>query len=80
MTLFLIERNIAELLQLSAETAGQIEQVNEEIPVVWLYSFLHAYNREIYCLYEVNDPEALMEHTRTLGIPADLIFEVSKNQ
>ena len=79
MPLFLIEQNIVEQLQLSAEDATQIRQVNEETGVEWLHSFLRAYNKKIYCIYKVNDPEALMERARALGIPADAIIEVSRN-
>jgi hypothetical protein len=78
MALFIIEREFAEKLQLGPEAAEQIKQVNEEIGVEWLYSFLRADGKKTYCLYEAKNPEALMEHARILGIPADVIVEVSK--
>ena len=80
MPLYLIERNIAELLQLSREAAEPIERVNEEIGVEWLPFFLRAYNEKTFCIYKVKEPEALIDHARTLGIPANVIVEISKNR
>ena len=80
MALFLIERDIAELLQSSADTSAHIEQVKEDIGVQWLHSFLRAYNKKVYCVYKVDDPEALIECAQTLGIPADVIVEINKNR
>lgn len=78
MALFLIERNFAEQLNMSAEDVRQTVQVNEQIGVGWLYSFLSADRKKTYCLYEAKDPEMLLEHARVIGIPADVIVEVSK--
>lgn len=78
MALFLIERNFAEQLNMSAEDVRQTVQVNEQIGVGWLFSFLSADRKKTYCLYEANDPETLLEHARVIGIPADVIVEVSK--
>lgn len=78
MALFIIEREFAEKLELAPDAAEQIKQVNEEIGVEWLYSFLRADGKKTYCLYEANDPESLMEQARILGIPADVIVEVSR--
>lgn len=78
MALFLIERQFAEQLQLSAEAVRQITDVSNEIGVQWLFSFLSADQKKTYCLYEAKDPEALREHARVLGIPADVIVEVTR--
>lgn len=78
MALFLIERQFAEQLQLSAEAVRQITDVSNEIGVQWLFSFLSADQKKTYCLYEAKDPAALREHARVLGIPADVIVEVTK--
>jgi hypothetical protein len=78
MALFMIERQFAERLQLSEQAVKQILDVNEEIGVQWLFSFLSADQKKTYCLYEAKDPEALREQARVLGLPADVIVEVQK--
>jgi hypothetical protein len=78
MTLFLIERNFAEQLQLSQDAMQQLKDVSDQIGVNWLFSFLSADQKKTYCLYEAKDPEVLREHARVLGIPADVIVEVSR--
>lgn len=78
MPLFLIERNFAEQLQLSADGVRQLQDVNDAIGVKWLFSFLSADQKKTYCLYEAKDPDALLEQARLVGIPADVIVEVSK--
>jgi hypothetical protein len=77
MPLFLIERNFADLVTTDPETAATIKQVNDEIGIQWLISFLSADKRKTYCLYEAPNPEAIRAAARRLGIPADTIVEVS---
>jgi len=78
MPLFLIERNFAEQLELSAEAAAHVKLVNDETGVNWLFSFLSADKKKTYCLYEASTPEAIREAARRAGIPADVIVEVSE--
>jgi hypothetical protein len=78
MPLFLIERTFAEQLQISPEGVRQIEEVNDELGVEWLFSFLSADSKKTYCLYEAKNLEAVMEQARVLGLPADVVVEVSK--
>ncbi len=78
MALYLIERNFAEQLNLSSDDVRHTLQVNEQIGVEWLFSFLSADRKKTYCLYEAQDPELLLEHARVIGIPADVIVEVSQ--
>jgi hypothetical protein len=49
MPLFLIERNFAEAVELDPETMATIKQVNDEIGIQWLFSFLSADKRKTYC-------------------------------
>lgn len=78
MALFMIERQFADRLQLSSDAVRQIVDVNQEIGVNWLMSFLSADQKKTYCLYEASNPEAIREQARLLGLPADVIVEVSK--
>jgi len=80
MPLFLIERQFANELAVDEATAATIRQVNDEIGVQWLYSFLSADKRKTYCLYEAPSAEVLREHARRLNLPADTIIEVDQVQ
>jgi hypothetical protein len=76
MPLFLIERNFAEAVEADPETMATIKQVNDEIGIQWLFSFLSADKRKTYCLYEAPNPETIRAAARRLGVPADTIVEV----
>jgi len=78
MPLFLIERNFAEELEVDAERVGKILEVNGEVGVHWLFSFLSSDKRKTYCLYEAPSAEALRAAARRLGLPSDAIVEVSE--
>ncbi len=78
MAIFMIERNFAERLNLSADDVREVNELNDEMGVKWLFSFLSADQKKTYCLYEAKDADALREQARTLGVPADVIVEVSK--
>jgi len=80
MPLFIIERNFAERLELSRDEALRILDVNDDLGLRWLYSFLSADKKKTYCLYEAPNAQALREHAKRLGVPADCIIEVSQLQ
>lgn len=76
MPLFLIERQFAELVPTDAEAAAVVKQVNDEIGIQWLFSFLSADKRKTYCLYEAPNAAMIRAAAERLGIPADTIVEV----
>ncbi len=78
MAMFMIERQFADRLQLTSDVVRQIKDVNDEIGVSWLFSFLSADQKKTYCLYEAANPDAIREQAKLLGIPADVIVEVSR--
>lgn len=78
MPLYLIERRFADQLQLNQDDLSEIEDVNKELNVKWLYSFLTADKRKTYCLYQAASPEAIREAASRLNLPADAILEVSQ--
>lgn len=78
MALFLIERNFAEQLALTNEDARLVKEINGDVGVHWLFSFLSADKKKTYCLYEASSAEAIREAARRAGLPADLIAEVSE--
>ncbi|MGD9508650.1 MAG: DUF4242 domain-containing protein [Geminicoccaceae bacterium] len=80
MPKFIIERNFAERLELSAwrDANPHIEQINDEVGVKWLFSFLSADKRKTYCLYEAPSAEAIREAARRANVPADVITMVDE--
>lgn len=78
MPLFVIERNFAEQLEVTPESAAQVKLINDEVGVNWLFSFLSADRKKTYCLYEAVSAEAIREAARRANIPADLVIEVSE--
>jgi len=76
--LYMIERNFAEQIQPTPEINAAIKQVNGEVGINWLFSFLSVDKRKTYCLYEAENPEAIREAARPLNIPADAIIEVGE--
>lgn len=77
MPIFMVERRFADDLEASAEQADQINRINEEEGVRWLYSFLSADKRKTYCLYEAPFADAIRRAAERAGLPADSIVEVT---
>jgi len=76
MPLFLIERNFAEELIVDEAKNLQIKQINDEIGVEWLFSFLSADKRKTYCLYEAPNEEAIRLAARRANMPCDAVIAV----
>jgi hypothetical protein len=77
MALFIIERNFAEQIDPGEEELKAIGQVNADVGVKWLYSFLSADKRKTYCLYEAESADAVREAARRAGLPADVVIELA---
>ena len=80
MPLFLIERHFAEEVTVDEAAAATMRQVNDEIGIQWVYSFLSADKRKTYCLYEAPNADAIRAAARRLNLPADVIIEVGHLQ
>lgn len=78
MPLFVIERNFAERIEATRESAERVTLINDDVGVHWLFSFLSADKRKTYCLYEADSAEAIREAARRANLPADVIVEVSE--
>ncbi|TML92018.1 MAG: DUF4242 domain-containing protein [Actinobacteria bacterium] len=78
MPLFVIERNFAEQLDMTNDSAAEVRAINDDVGVSWLFSFLSADKKKTYCLYEAPSTEAIVEAARRAGIPADVVTEVSE--
>jgi len=80
MALYLIERNFAEQLSANPEIAAAISEVNANVGIKWIFSFLSADKKKTYCLYEAPNPDAIREAARKLNIPADVIVELGESR
>ena len=76
MPLYMIERTFADQLDLTSHDVEQIEEINADEGVRWLFSFLSADRRRTYCLYEAPSPDAILAAARRANVPADEIVEV----
>ena len=77
MPIFMVERQFAEELDLTADDADGVNRINDDESVRWLYSFLSADKRKTYCLYEAPSPEAIRRAAVRAGLPADVGVEVT---
>ncbi len=79
MPRYIIEREVGrltpdELRNAGLRSNGVIAEMNG---VVWIKSYVSDAEGKIYCEYEAPDAEAVLEHARRAGLPADRISEVS---
>ena len=77
MALFIVERNFADELEVTAKDVLGIQAINGELDVNWVLSFLSADKKKTYCLYEAADPALILEAARRAGVPADAIIPVT---
>ena len=77
MPLFIIEREFADQLDLTDESVHAIEEINDDVGVRWIYSFLSADKKKTYCLYEAPTAELIREAARRANVPADAVIEVT---
>ena len=76
MPFFVIEREFAEGLDLSGDDVQQVDEINADEGVRWIFTFLSADRRQTYCLYEAPSPEAILAAARRANLPADAVVEV----
>jgi hypothetical protein len=76
MPRYVVERDFAEQLDLTKDGVEQVNLINDQEGVQWIFSFLSADKRKTYCLYEAPNPEAIRAAARRNNIPADAIIEI----
>ena len=80
MPKYVIERDLPGAGRLSGEELKAISQKSCSVisnlgrQIKWLQSFVT--DDRIYCLYDAPDAEAILEHARKGGFPANRISEV----
>ncbi len=77
MPRYIIERDFAEQLNLTKDGVDNVNLINDQEGVQWIFSFLSADKKKTYCLYEAPNPEAIRAAARRNNIPADVIVEIS---
>lgn len=80
MKMFVIERTIPgagdltqeELREIARKSCDAIKSLNTE------YNWVHSYvtDEKFYCIHEAPNAEAIIEHARKGGFPADKVSEV----
>ena len=78
MPLYVIERHFAEQMEMTRELASEINLINDDVGVQWLFSFLSADRKKSYCLYEAPNAESIREAAERANIPANAVVEVSE--
>lgn len=78
MPLFMIERHFAEQLEVTREQVAEIQLINNDAGIQWLFSFLSADKKKTYCLYEAPNAALIHEAAQRANIPADVIVEVNE--
>jgi len=78
MPRYVIERNFAEQLDLTKAGVENVNLINDQEGVQWIFSFLSADKKKTYCLYDAPNPEAIRSAARRNNIPADVIIEISR--
>jgi hypothetical protein len=76
MPLFMIERTFAEERELSGEDVKQLDEINADEGIRWLFSFLSTDRHRTYCLYEAPSPDAIVAASARADIPANAVIEL----
>jgi hypothetical protein len=80
MKKFIIEREVPGASQLSPAELQAIAQTSNavldemNVPYHWVQSFVAG--DKIYCVHVAEDTDAILEHARRGGFPANLVAEV----
>ncbi len=82
MPRYIIEREVPNLSKMTPEEREAVSrksiEVAGQIPgLVWIKSYISEAEGKIYCEYEAPNPEAILEHARQVGVPANRISEVA---
>lgn len=79
MPRYIIERDVGAITLEELQAAGKKsnEVLDEMEGVVWIRSYVSDAEGKIYCEYDAPSPEAVMEHARRAGLPANRISEIT---
>jgi hypothetical protein len=79
MPRYIIERSVPGLTREALDAAARrsIAVIAEMPGVRWIRSYVSDAEGKIYCEYDAPDVEAVLEHARRSGLPADKVSEVA---
>lgn len=79
MPRFIIERDVGTLTREQLDAAGRrsVEVLSGMPGVIWIRSYVSDIDGKIYCEYDAPDADAVREHARRAGLPANRIVEVA---
>jgi len=79
MPRYIIERTVPPLSRgdLDAVARRSLEVLADMPEVRWIRSYVSDVEGKIYCEYDAPSPEAIYEHARRAGIPADRVSLVA---
>ncbi len=79
MPRYIIERDMGTINLDDLPAAGRKsnEVLDSMDGVVWIRSYISEAEGKIYCEYEAPDPEAVYEHARRAGLPANKVSEIA---
>jgi hypothetical protein len=79
MPRYIIERSVPGLTREELQAAGRRSNaVLTGMPDIrWIRSYVSEAEGKIYCEYDAPSVEAIREHARRAGLPADRITEIS---
>ena len=79
MPRYIIERSVGSLSRADLEAAGRrSNEVIDGMPgVVWIRSYVSDVEGKIYCEYDAPSLDAVLEHARRAGLPADKVSEIA---
>ena len=81
MPMYLIERNIPGAGELGADQLQEIAQTSNTVvdgldrPYTWHLSYVAG--DKVYCVHEADDADAILEHARRGGFPANKVTVVA---
>jgi hypothetical protein len=78
MPRYIIERNVGDLTVADLEAASRrsVEVLDTMEGIVWIKSYVSEAEGKVFCEYDAPSPEAIREHARLAGLPADRISEI----
>ena len=82
MARFIVERTFPKGLMVPITDAGaagcaKIIDVNAELGVTWVHSYVSPDKTKTYCVYDAPSPEAIRQAARRNDLPVDSIMQVS---
>jgi hypothetical protein len=79
MPRYIIERSVPGLTRDALDAAARrSKEVLADMPdVKWIRSYFSDAEGKIYCEYDAPSVEAILEHARRAGLPADRVSEVA---